>query len=93
MSNFSKAKKILDLKENFKNQEVNNAISSVKKVLINSIKKYPTQESFDKNSNIDDEIADLSLVLLSAADVYGDFEEEVEIRTILEMIWSETIEE
>lgn len=89
MSNYLKVHKILDLEENFKNPEVNNAIKSAKKTLLNSAKKYPTQEAFDNNVNVDDEIADLSVVLLSAADVFGDFEEEIEIRTILEMIWSE----
>lgn len=89
MSDYSKVLKLLEIKENFNNPEVNKALSDAKKVFLTSIKKYPTQESFNKNVSIDDEIADLSVVLLSAADVYGDFEEEVEIRAILEMVWSD----
>ena len=89
MSVYNKVQRILDTRENFKNPEVNSALNSAKKTFLASIKKYPSQELFEKNVNLDDEIADLSVVLLSAADVFGDFEEEVEIRTLLEMIWSE----
>lgn len=88
MSSYKKINEIVKIKTNFKNEEVNDAINSAKKTFSEYIKKYPDQDVFNENVNIDDEIADLSVVLLSAADVFGDFEEEIEIRTILEMIWS-----
>lgn len=94
MSQYDKVMKVLALSENFQNPEVNSAIKSAKKTFLHSVKKYQQNEdAFNQNVNVDDEIADLSVVLLSAADVYGDFEEEIEIRSLLEMIWSEDADE
>ncbi len=94
MSQYDKVMKVLALSEGFQNPEVNNAIRSAKKTFIISVERYKQDEdAFNENVNVDDEIADLSVVLLSAADVYGDFEEEIEIRSLLEMIWSEDNDE
>lgn len=86
-SQIERAIKILDLKPEFKNQEINTAITDMQSVLSELFKKYPTKESFNKNVSLDDEFGDLSLVLLSSADSFGDLGEEAEVRTILQMLW------
>ncbi len=86
-SQIERAIKVMDIKPSFKNEEINAAIKDMHAVLSELFKKYPTKESFNKNVSLDDELGDLSLVLLSSADSFGDIGEEAEIRTILQMLW------
>jgi hypothetical protein len=86
--NFTMLEKILLYDHKFNNNEINEAFKNFKSMFEESIKKYSDPDTLLENVSVEDEIADLSVVLLNAIDIYDDIEDEVEVRTFLEIVWN-----
>lgn len=86
--NFTMLEKIMLYKHNFNNSEINEAFSNFKNIFEGYIKKYPNPDTLLENISIEDEIADFSVVLLNAIDLYDDLEDEIEVKTFLEIVWN-----
>lgn len=79
--------KIISYDHKFNNNEINEAFSSFRDVFSEKIKLYESPEKLIDEVSVEDEVADFSVLLLNAIDIYDDIEDEVEVRTFLEMIW------
>ena len=73
--------RLLSFREKFDNQVINEALDQVKRVLGEKVKAG--------TDDFDDDLADFSVLILNAAESYGDFNDEIRARSMLEFIWTE----
>lgn len=72
------AKRLLEIKPDYKNQMVNDALKEIHGVL---------REKIAKKQSVEDDLGDFSLVVLAAVSESDDMEEAVKARMMLEEIW------
>lgn len=74
------AKRLLEVKPDYKNQMVNEALKEIHSVLT---------EKLAKRQSVEDDLGDFSLVVLAAVSESDDMDDAVKARMMLEEIWLE----
>jgi len=74
------AQRLLVVEADFENTLVNEALTHVKSVI---------QEKLTSGDDVEDDLADFSLVALNAAEASENFEDSVNVRIMLEQIWEQ----